>query len=141
MSLEQAVHEWRERRFVKKSFRDWVEERRNEFDEGLPEEAFGALMEMLTPMFLFLSMGHNQMGKGTDLGTYHYRAWVLLYCVRPDLLQGQTTVEAAQMFGCSRGCLTRVIDQFRMLYPDIIGIRNGSTTQSQIAERKKKLAA
>jgi len=69
------------------SLRQWLDEERDIEDDGMT-----ALLEKLGVFLEFLGLSNHPRGMGI-------RVWCLLYAVRPDLINNETTQAAADRFG------------------------------------------
>lgn len=98
-----------ERRLHGLSHQSWLDDTRN--SEVCPEKiVFEALGEMLLPLMLFLANGMHK-------GSFGERAWVILYCVRPDLLDGRTHAFAQNRYGYNQSTLSLLVAEFEEQFP------------------------
>ncbi len=126
------------RKADKLSFADWAADQRH-----LPEapSVRQALGEVLTPLLLYLSLGNQRAKK-----TFGTRAWVLLYALRPDLIEGETMAEAAKGFGLkSEMSLVILLREFREMLPgfelDTNARRGFAGTRREEVNIRKSFAA
>jgi len=90
-----------------RAWRHPVEELEPQSDKSLVEQ-FG---DLLAPVFLFISSARN--AKQMAL-----RAWVVLYVVRLDLVDGETIAAYAKKVGMAKDTVHRAVKEFRALVPD-----------------------
>ena len=91
---------WQMMHFRRESFAQWQVQQRASL--GSPADTIALLADVLRPMLLFLAKGSGlnpKATRGPKIGTLHMRAWVLLYAIRPDLINGETMRAAAKRFG------------------------------------------
>jgi len=117
--ISQEKHEvWELMRFKRASFNQWQDEKRS--SRAPAHDSVQALADVLRPVILFLAKGsgHNaKFTRGPAIGTLHMRAWVLLYAVRPDLVEGETMRAAARRFGVSAIRVGDIMREFRACVP------------------------
>lgn len=110
---------WQQMRFKRESFNQWKADIRSE--RAPVRDSAEALADILRPVILFLAKGsgHNaKFTRGSPIGTLHMRAWVILYCVRPDLIEGETMRAAAKRFGVDNSRLRDIMRDFRACVPN-----------------------
>lgn len=109
---------WQLMAFKKASFSKWDADKRAEGRS--PRDRVEEFADMLRPVLLFLAKGagHNpKFTRGAAIGTLHMRAWVLLYAVRPDLINGETMRAAAKRFGVTPIRVGDIMREFRACVP------------------------
>jgi len=72
-------------------FQRWQTESR--VDDAVDTSVVEIFADLLTPVLQFLAEGHKPP---TGSRTLEQRAWVLIYALRPDLLDGQSMPEAEE---------------------------------------------
>lgn len=72
-----------------------------------------ALVALLSPLFQYLADGKRS-------GLLERRAWILLYALRPDLLDGEDMVTAAKRWGVTKQAVHYQLEHLRELLPDLI---------------------
>lgn len=110
---EKILEGWREKHFERQSIENWLDEQ----NEHAPlDDRLASVVEVITPLFVFLAHGYRQ-SKKQSFGTIHMRAWVLLYCLRSDLIMGQTLIAAGEQLGCAHEDLVKLIREFEAMFP------------------------
>lgn len=107
---------WEQKRHETASIERWFAQQRETED---PSERLQQFAELLTPLFLFLAAGFKPAA-GSKVGTLHLRAWVLLYAVRPDLIDGDTLTEAGKRYGVAPTRLSYLAREFRRYMPNYV---------------------
>lgn len=110
----QRLEAWERKRFEIASLEQFLDQQRKADGE---DDRMAQLCELLTPLFLFLAAGWNPTA-GSKIGTLHQRAWVLLYAIRPDLIEGETLADAAARYGVATPRLVYLLREFRRYLPD-----------------------
>lgn len=101
-----------QRRCDRRAFQDWLIQCRAED----PETVLQVFADILGDVFQFLASG---VANPTALRHHalEQRAWVLLYAIRPDLLNGESTVDAAERMGVTPAALRQKLMHLRDLIP------------------------
>ncbi len=128
LQFSQDVHDLALHR---QSFSAWRERCLNDEERSPVEIFFQCFGEALTPLLHFLADGMKQ-------GSFGERAWVLLYCVRPDLLNGTTQQFAARKFGFGQATLSQLVQDFERRFP---GLAVSANRNAWTMERKERWLA
>jgi hypothetical protein len=120
-------------RVNRESVLSWLREQRAELSA---EGGFAILAELLTPVFLYLAEGYQKK-------TLEIRAWVLLYALRPDLLNGESMSDFARKRGVSKPAIHQKLSELRRMIPALeidTKSRKGHTTQKELSSERKRQA-
>lgn len=100
----------------RRAYQTWLRQFRHldEEDEG----ALDVFSEMLVTVFLYFADGYKfgpfEERRSRVLGM---RAWVLLYALRPDLLDGESMTDGARKFGVTRQSMQTQLENLRRYLP------------------------
>jgi hypothetical protein len=101
-----------QRRCDRRTFRDWLIQCRDED----PETVLTAFADILGEVFQFLALG-METPAGLKSHSLEQRAWVLLYAIRPDLINGESSVDAAERMGVTPAALRQKLMELRSRIP------------------------
>jgi hypothetical protein len=96
-------------RVNRESFLSWLRDQRADVSA---EEGFAILADLLTPVFLYLAEGYQKK-------TLEVRAWVLLYALRPDLLDGESMSDFARKRGVTKPAIHQKLAELRRVLPGL----------------------
>ena len=92
-------------------FEQWLIDGRTE--AGGAEDQLQTLISFLGPIFDFLGDGHR-------FGMLERRAWILLYALRPDLLNGEDMTTASKRWGVSKPAVHYQLEHLRKAIPSLV---------------------
>lgn len=93
-------------------------------------ELLSEFAECLAPVFAYI-------GKGRLGHTMDQRSWVVLYCMSPDYVRGETIAGAAARFGVGAPALQKLINEFRSAVP---GLRSPHQKSARTVEKMSRAA-
>jgi hypothetical protein len=128
-----------QRRCDRSAFREWLLQARQED----PDTILETFSEILGVVFVFLADGLATSQSRQTHGL-EQRAWVLLYAVRPDLIHGESTVDAAERMGLTPGALRQKLMELREVIPALkidTDSRRGHAMDKAASSERKRVAA
>jgi hypothetical protein len=110
-STWQEHEKYRNYRRDRAGFERWLVDSRSKQTGG--DAQLDALVALLSPIFHFLGDGYR-----SDI--LERRAWVLLYALCPDLLNGEDMVTAAKRWGVTKQAVHYQLKELRKILPDLV---------------------
>jgi len=92
-------------------FQQWLIDGRSEANGA--SDQLETLISFLGPIFDYLADGHR-------FGVLERRAWILLYALRPDLLDGEDMTTASKRWGVSKPAVCYQLEHLRKALPNLV---------------------